>query len=488
MCAYNPTMKKFNVNWPAWKKIINERFVELVDNTDRYLICWGGRGSGKSDFAAKKLIYRCLHEKYFRCILIRNNYNSIKDSQYQTIQDIIINLGLKDLFEFKLSPLEITCKNGNKFLARGLDDVTKLKSIKDPSAAWWEEEIPEEHDFITVTLSIRTTQADYLQEIFTVNPEVEGDHQVHWFYKKFFDSKPEVNFRDVSQVEIKPGEFTELSYTSHHSTYKDNRFIPIQFVAMLEDMKRTNEILLYDLCIGQVGNRITGGNFYKLFSIANNTALVTYDPSLPLRLAFDFNVFPGVSCGVFQFKGKVLTMIDEVQLSSPRNTTRDVCREIIRKYSNHTGGMSIYGDPAGKHNDTRSEQGFNDFTIITSELSKYHPSLCVQNLAPAVVARGGFINSVFETKYQGAEVIIGDKCHKMIKDLLYGPEAADGTKDKTKSKDRVTGISYEKYGHFSDLLDYIVCTVFVNEFIHYKTGGSGFRMMTGKSTRKNTTY
>src|SRR5688500_14449015 len=104
----------YTVNWCEWEDIINKAFVPLVDNRDRYLIMYGGRGSSKSDFAAKKLIYRCITEKYFRYVLIRNQYNVIKDSSYQTIKDIVHDLGLQDLFEFKLQPLEICCVNGNK--------------------------------------------------------------------------------------------------------------------------------------------------------------------------------------------------------------------------------------------------------------------------------------------------------------------------------------------------------------------------------------
>lgn len=99
----------YKVEWCEWIDIINEAFIPLIDNKDRYIICKGGRGSSKSDAIAKKLIYRCLNENYFRCILIRNTYGSIKDSSYQTLKDIIIDLGLQDLFEFKIQPLEIHC-------------------------------------------------------------------------------------------------------------------------------------------------------------------------------------------------------------------------------------------------------------------------------------------------------------------------------------------------------------------------------------------
>ena len=163
----------FKVKWCEWDKIVNKHFIPLLNNKDRYVIMYGGRGSSKSNFEAKKLIYRCLTENYFRHILIRNTYATIKDSSYQTIKDIIFELGLQELFEFKLQPLEIHCINGNCFLARGCDDTQKIKSVKDPTGAWWEEDIPSEADFITVTTSIRTTKADFLQETFTINPEVE---------------------------------------------------------------------------------------------------------------------------------------------------------------------------------------------------------------------------------------------------------------------------------------------------------------------------
>jgi phage terminase large subunit len=129
------------VNWCEWPKIINVKFDELrkqiIKLKHRYVILYGGRGSSKSDFIAKYLIYRCLSDSYFRCVLVRNTYETIKESQYATIKDTIDDLGLSELFQFKLQPLEIICQNGNRFIARGCDDTTKLKSIKDPSMVWY---------------------------------------------------------------------------------------------------------------------------------------------------------------------------------------------------------------------------------------------------------------------------------------------------------------------------------------------------------------
>ncbi|KAA9041617.1 PBSX family phage terminase large subunit [Ginsengibacter hankyongi] len=482
-------MRDYEILWPEWNELINERFVPLVDNTDRYLILWGGRGSSKSDFAAKKLIYRCLTEKYFRYILVRNEYISIKDSQFQTLKDIVFDLGLDPLFQFKVSPLEIVCINGNKFLARGCDDTTRLKSIKDPTGAWYEEDIISEKDFITITTSIRTSKANYLQEIFSINPEVEGDYTQNWFWKKFFEDKLETSFTDITRVEIDQNKTIEMRYTSHHSTHKDNRYIPDEFIAFLQELKKTNPYYYTIYCLGRWGNKITGGQFYKLFSIGKNVSETKYNPSLPLWLSFDFNVLPGVSCGIFQIESRKMKMIDEIQLPSPNNTTSNVCREVIRKYQNHSAGMLITGDPAGVHEDTRSEKGFNDYTIIQQELKQFLPSMRYGKLAPPVVMRGNFINTIFETGYEGIEIIIGNRCSKMINDLLYGLEASDGTKLKQKVKDADTGATFEKHHHFTDLLDYAVTSIFPGEFDKYRRGGRPMLITYGKNiSNHNSAY
>jgi hypothetical protein len=493
-------MSLFRINWPRWDKIVNPRFIPLIENKDRYLLLWGGRGSSKSVFAAKKLIFRCLTEKYFRYILIRKQYNSIKDSQYQTLKDIIFEMGLDQFFEFKVSPLEISCINGNKFLARGCDDTTKLKSIKDPTGAWYEEDIVDEKDFITITTSIRTTKSHYLQEIFTFNPEVEGDYQMNWFWKRFFEGENSVNFSKISTMtfmvdgrEVKQ----EVNYTSHHSTYVDNRWISMEFIAFLESLKATNPYYYTIYCLGKWGNRVTSGQFYKLFQyakngIANGINAKTgqpelYNPDLPLQLTWDFNVKPFVTCCIHQVfnNSKKPIQIDEVCLPTPNNRTEAACREVERKYMNHGAGVRIYGDPSGMQEDTRTEKGFNDFVIIRQALARYRPTLCVAKQAPPVVMRGNFVNTVFSTGYEGLEFLIGYNCTHAINDYLYLKEAADGLKLKEKIKDEDTGVSYEKYGHPSDANDYFYCYAFAGEFAKYQKGGSEMKVTLGKNYSKH---
>jgi len=470
------------VKWCEWSDLINEPFLPYIDNTDRYLIHYGGRGSAKSDYAAKKLIYRCLSEKYFRYLLVRNTYATIKDSSYQTIKDIIYELGLQSLFEFKLQPLEIHCVNGNSFIARGCDDTQKIKSVKDPTGVWWEEDIPIENDFITVTTSIRTQKANYLQEIFTINPEVDGHYQDHWFWQRFFKGKLDKTFNDVVEIEIDKDTTANLTYSVHHSTYADNKWIPNEFIAFLKNLRVSNPYYYTIYCLGEWGNRAAGGLFYKLFNRAKNVdSAISYNPDLALHLSFDFNVNPYMSATIFQVVGKVVYCIDEIATESPKNTSKGVCDEFIRRYYSHNAGLFIYGDPSGRNEDTRSEKGFNDYIVIENELKEYRPVRRVASKHPPVVMRGNFINTLFNEGFNNSSIVISDKCKHLMNDLLFLKEASDGTKLKEKVKDKETGSTFEKYGHHSDAMDYAICEILRDEFQQYQFGKGSPKRVVGRN-------
>lgn len=428
-----------------------------------------------------------MSENYFRCVLIRNTYATIKDSSYQTIKDIIHEWGLQDYFEFKIQPLEIIFKpNGNFFLARGCDDSTKIKSIKDVCAAWYEEDIPTESDFITITSSIRTTKANYLQEVFTINPEVEGNYQDNWFWKAFFDGKP-VNqgFSDVRQFQVDKDTTVNLTYTVHHSTHLDNKWLPDEFRGMLMDLKRTNPYYYTVYCLGNWGNKQLGGLFYKKFDIGKNTKVNEYRPELPLHISFDFNVNPYMSCTIWQVQGNTAYNIDEIALASPNNDTKSVCDEIRFRYRTHKTGVFIYGDPSGRQEDTRSEKGFNDYTIIENELIQFNPVLRVASSHPPVHLRGQFINAIFDHNFGGLYIYVNEKSVYLKNDLLFGKEAADGTKHKEKVKGS-NGTSYEKYHHHSDNMDYFICEMWSDEFDNYQNGDmSNYKRVMGYSQKNN---
>ena len=228
-----------------------------------------------------------------------------------------------------------------------------------------------------------------------------------------------------------------------------------------------------------------GGEFYKEFTINSNVKELNYNPDLPIHLTFDFNVNPYMTCCVWQMINKKSYQIAEICTKSPNNTTKGVCNEIKRKYQGHMSGCFIYGDPAGKHEDTRTEKGSNDYTIIRNELQVFKPQLRIDTKSPSVVMRANFINTIFANGFDGIELYIDNKCENTLNDYLYLKEDSDGKKKKEKAKDPSTGISYEKFGHTSDANDYFICTAFANEYTKYQRGDIGQAITIGKVYSKN---
>lgn len=229
----------------------------------------------------------------------------------------------------------------------------------------------------------------------------------------------------------------------------------------------------------------SGGEFYKSFAPAAHIGTVNYLENLALHVSFDFNVNPYMTCTIWQVVGKKAYQISEICLKSPSNTTKAVCAEIKRLYPGHLAGVFVYGDPSGKKEDTRSEKGFNDFTIILRELANYKPSLRVLTKAPPVAMRGNFINTILEIGFDNIELKIDSRCTNTIADYLYLKEDSDGTKRKEKGQDPGTAVSFEKYGHTSDANDYFICFAFAGEFARYQKGGVGGKTTTGRNVSKS---
>lgn len=246
------------------------------------------------------------------------------------------------------------------------------------------------------------------------------------------------------------------------STYHNQKNLPKNYI--LTKVQDLNSDLLAMLVFGDPFSK-AGGEFYKQFSRVSHvlTDNFPYNPEEPLHITFDFNVHPYVTCNVWQVYDKMAIQIDEICLESPKNRTVFACREFKKRYAGHPSRVFLYGDPAGKHEDTRSEKDVNDFSIIIKELREFGIINRVTKKAPSVNLRGEFINSIFEKNYAGIYIFINAKCKYTINDYTYLKEDQEGKKSKKKVKDERTGISYEEYGHNSDANDYFLCRVFLQE-------------------------
>jgi len=238
----------------------------------------------------------------------------------------------------------------------------------------------------------------------------------------------------------------------------------------------------------------TGGEFYKCFELEDHVGTTEYIPSLPLHISWDDNVNPYLPLGIFQIhtirdlQGAVireeLHMIDEITGRTPRNTVKAVCAEFTRRYQGHKAGLFIYGDATAEKEDTKLEKGMSFYRLVLGYLAEFKPVLRLTKANPSVVMRGNWINTVFEKEIGNLRVIIGENCKTAINDFVLLKEAADGTKAKDMDTDE-HGVRYQKYGHFTDLFDYVMCTAFGGKFQAYQKGRDGINVTLGRNTSKN---
>jgi hypothetical protein len=210
---------------------------------------------------------------------------------------------------------------------------------------------------------------------------------------------------------------------------------------------------------------ITGGEFYSSFNRLKQVARLEYNPSIPLHLSFDQNTVPYNSCSIWQIKGLdgiwYINCIDEIALQNPRNSTEEVCDEFAMRYPNHKTGIYYYGDASGRARSTMNRDFKHHYEIVEYKLRKYLVNNSDRTMTknPSVVKRRDFVNLIFEGKLP-IVIMINESCKYLIADLMYLKQAVDGNKDKHIVTDKETGEKYQKYGHLSDSMDYLLVELF----------------------------
>jgi hypothetical protein len=137
---------------------------------------------------------------------------------------------------------------------------------------------------------------------------------------------------------------------------------------------------------------------------------------------------------------------------------------------NYEDVVYVYGDPSGDSRNTIDEnnRSFYDKFIATLEEMGFSVVRRIGKSHPEVARSAEFINDIYEFEYGGWSISIADHCTVSIFDYISAKEDKDGKMLKEKVKDKVTGVSFEPVGHFSDAKRYFICKLLEAEYTEYK--------------------
>lgn len=209
----------------------NRIFKDPDQSRKRYIVMKGSAGSGKSVDTAQHYILRLMSDPGRNLLCVRKSDVTNRDSTFAELQGAIFRMfgeQYKKYWYINSSDMRLECiANHNQIFFRGVNDEKqreKLKSIavkRGKLTDVWIEEATEltQNDFEIIDDRLRgeLPKGQFYQIRLTFNPVSSS----HWIKKHFFDRAD-------------PDVFT------HHSTYKDNRFIDDAYYRRMERRKEVD--------------------------------------------------------------------------------------------------------------------------------------------------------------------------------------------------------------------------------------------------------
>lgn len=342
-------------------------FESLLYSWDRYIIAYGGRGSGKTDTFYLKYLVSLFEPYYFRLAYINKEKANIRDQQYAGFKRVAKRIGVYDKLKFFDGDYRIVnTANGNSLIPKGMDDVEKTKGMDDITAIWWDEvNKGTEEDFLTLNALLRSPQSMYLQFAISFNPVSEN----HWLRKYFFDEmdayKLNDNFKDNTLL--------------HHSTFRDNEFIDQEayYETLLQNAHGNTNRMLVDI-EGRWGVEKVDNPFFYSFreDIHYKDRRYELSDNQHLYLSFDFNANP-TTLVIGQVVNKHIAIIDLILADENTMTGKSpleaVCYKFLEKYIS-TGLITrpyiiVTGDASGRSKSADNVANKNFYTKIRSILN-----------------------------------------------------------------------------------------------------------------------
>ena len=398
---------------------INTVYHSALKNEDQLLILFGSASSGKSYFAAQKVILRCLTEKGHRFLVIRKVGNTLKDSVFQLLKDVISEFDVYNEFEINKTDKTFVHKlTGNEIICKGLDEPEKIKSVQGITSMWIEEATELTFDdFTQLLLRIRGEKPNYKQYLLTFNPISEN----HWLKNKLIEG---VGYDSKTVI---------------RSNYLDNYYLSEQDKSTLESLKLTNPLYYEIYCLGNWGIEDKSGKFAYAFDKDKHLGETHYNPDIELYLSFDFNVNP-ITCLAAQYYNEWLYCLRSFKLEN--SNIYELCDVIRATYPEAL--FIVTGDATGRATSALVNDNLNYYKVIKQQLELIETQIQVPSINPSLVENRVVCNAVLQTQNI---IISSTNCEPLVYDLTYAEVDENNklVKDRSNDKRNVDALDCWRY-------------------------------------------
>lgn len=382
----------------------SSKFHNIIHSWDRYIIAYGGRGSGKTDSFYLKYLLELFEPYYFRLAYINKERTNIKDQQYAGFKRVAQRIGVYDQLRFYDGTYHIVNPmNGNALIPKGMDDPEKTKGLDDITAIWWDEiNKGTVEDFNALNELLRSPMARYLQFAISFNPVREK----HWLRKTFFD--------EHDRHKLHP-DYQGLAYLNRSTLY-DNEFIDQEeyYQTLIKSASGDPNAVRVNI-EGDWGLEENNNPWLFAFDPAKHTKPLKFIPSFPVYLSFDFNRDP-VTCTASQMspsKGMPDSFLHVINEFHGMMTLKELCERIKATYP--ASILYVTGDRTGKNGNVGYEDKHANMYTMIQRYLRIAPAL--MHIEGKNMKHGDSRNLCNTVLYNHPNVFICSvNCPKLIED------------------------------------------------------------------------
>jgi hypothetical protein len=382
-------------------------------------------GSGKSQALCQEAVRLCFQNPGRLGLLGAPTFPMLRDATQRQFLEICEAAELS--YDFHRSENRLTLADcRSEILFRSLDTFEHLRG---PNLAWFgvdELTYTPPDAWLRLEARLRDPKAARLCGFAAFTP-----NGFDWVYRKF-------------RAEAQEG------YELIEAAPFENRHMLAAVPDFYQRLERSYDPLFFEQeALGRFVNSRQGRAYYA-FERRDHLRPAEYDPALPLRWAWDFNLTP-MSSVVCQESGGEVRVLDEIVL--PTSSTPEVCREFLERWGHHFRGPSreviLYGDASGATAQTAC--GRSDYYMIRQffrGLPDARLTLRIPAANPPVRDRLNAVNARLLNAAGERGLFVDPACKELIADLeqvSYKPGTAQLDKE-----------SDPRRTHLSDALGYYV--------------------------------